>query len=84
MRGTHVDYAGKIGMVNILSEASVGSGVRRVDALVGQSAYDYNAREHALVSQLSDTLNARPDELAEREHAARQAQGFRPQARVDV
>lgn len=64
--GTHVDYAGKIGMVNILSEASVGSGVRRVDALVGQSAYDYNAREHALVSQLSDTLNARPDELAER------------------
>lgn len=37
-----------------------------MDALVGQSAYDYNAREHALVSQLSDTLNARPDELAER------------------
>ena len=46
--------------------ASVGSGVRRVDALVGQSAYDFNAREHALVSQLSDTLNARPDELADR------------------
>lgn len=64
--GTHVDYAGKIGAVNILSEASVGSGVRRVDALVGQSAYDYNAREHALVSQLSDKLNARPDELADR------------------
>ena len=33
---------------------------------VGQSAYDFNAREHALVSQLSDTLNARPDELADR------------------
>lgn len=64
--GTHVDYAGKIGMVNILSEASIGSGVRRVDALVGQGAYDFNAREHALVSQLSDKLNARPDELAER------------------
>lgn len=64
--GTHVDFAGKIGQVNILSEASVGSGVRRVDALVGQSAYDFNAREHALVSQLSDTLNARPDELADR------------------
>lgn len=64
--GTHVNNAGEIGNVNIMSEASVGSGVRRVDAIVGQTAYDYNAREHALVSQLSDTLNARPDELAER------------------
>ena len=64
--GTHVDHVGKIGQVSILSEASIGSGVRRVDALVGQSAYEYNAREHALVSQLSDKLNARPDELAER------------------
>ncbi|OZG64304.1 alanine--tRNA ligase [Bifidobacterium hapali] len=64
--GTHVDHVGKIGMVNIMSEASIGSGVRRVDALVGAGAYDFNAREHALVSQLSDKLNARPDELADR------------------
>ena len=64
--GTHIDHVGKIGAVNIMSEASIGSGVRRVDALVGQSAYEFNAREHALVSQLSDQLNARPDELAER------------------
>ena len=64
--GTHVDHVGKIGAINIMSEASVGSGVRRVDAVVGAGAYEYNAREHALVSQLSDKLNARPDELAER------------------
>lgn len=64
--GTHVDHVGKIGAINIMSEASIGSGVRRVDAVVGAGAYEYNAREHALVSQLSDKLNARPDELAER------------------
>ena len=64
--GTHVDHVGKIGSVSIMSEASVGTGVRRVDAVVGQGAYQYNAREHALVSQLSDTLNARPDELEAR------------------
>ena len=64
--GTHVDHVGKIGSINIMSEASIGSGVRRVDAVVGQGAYEFNAREHALVSQLSDMVNARPDELAER------------------
>lgn len=64
--GTHVDHVGKIGAVSILGESSIGTGVRRVDAVVGQGAYEYNAREHALVSQISDSLNARPDELAER------------------
>ena len=64
--GTHVDHVGKIGQISIMSEASIGSGVRRVDAVVGQGAYEFNAREHALVSQLSDKLNARPDELADR------------------
>ena len=64
--GTHVDHVGKIGAVSILSEASVGTGVRRVDAVVGAGAYEYNAREHALVSQLAGTLNARPDELGRR------------------
>ena len=64
--GTHIDHVGEIGAINIMSEASIGSGVRRVDAVVGQGAYEFNAREHALVSQLSDMVNARPDELAER------------------
>lgn len=64
--GTHVDHVGKIGAVSIMSESSIGSGVRRVDAVVGQGAYEFNAREHALVSQLSDVLGARPDELAAR------------------
>ena len=67
--GTHVDHVGKIGAINIMSESSIGSGVRRVDAVVGAGAYEFNAREHALVSQLSDKLNARPDELAERVNA---------------
>ena len=67
--GTHIDYVGKIGAINIMSEASIGSGVRRVDAVVGESAYEFNAREHALVSQLSDMVNARPDELADRVNA---------------
>ncbi|MFD0705057.1 alanine--tRNA ligase [Alloscardovia venturai] len=64
--GTHIDHVGKIGAVTLMSESSVGTGVRRVDAVVGEKAYEFHAREHALVSQLSDVMHARPDELTDR------------------
>ncbi|MCA5894667.1 alanine--tRNA ligase [Isoptericola sp. NEAU-Y5] len=64
--GTHVKASGEIGRVALLGESSIGSGVRRVDALVGDGAYGFQAKEHALVGQLTGLLGARPDELAER------------------
>ena len=64
--GTHVKRSGELGLVTLLSESAIGSGVRRVDALVGAGAYGYQAKERALVSQLSGLLGARPDELSER------------------
>jgi len=64
--GTHVRRSGELGLVTLLGESSVGSGVRRVEALVGEGAYGYHATEHALVGQLSGLLGARPDELADR------------------
>ncbi|MDR0481746.1 MAG: alanine--tRNA ligase [Cellulomonadaceae bacterium] len=64
--GTHVKNSGEIGRVAILSEASIGSGVRRVDALVGDGAYGFHAKEHAMVNQLTGLLGARPEELHDR------------------
>ncbi|MEU2201405.1 alanine--tRNA ligase [Isoptericola sp. NPDC019482] len=64
--GTHVKATGEVGRVALLGEASIGSGVRRVDALVGDGAYGFQAKEHALVGQLTGLLGARPDELADR------------------
>ncbi|GAB2624195.1 alanine--tRNA ligase [Pseudactinotalea suaedae] len=64
--GTHVDRTGRLGLVTVLGEASIGSGVRRIDALVGEGAYGYAAKEHALVSQLSQLVGARGEELPER------------------
>lgn len=64
--GTHVKRSGELGLVTLLSESAIGSGVRRVDALVGAGAYGYQAKERALVGQLSGLLGARPDELSER------------------
>jgi alanyl-tRNA synthetase len=64
--GTHVARSSVIGMVKLLGEASIGSGVRRVEALVGLDAFRYLAREHVLVHQLSGEFKAQPDELPDR------------------
>jgi alanyl-tRNA synthetase len=64
--GTHAGSSGKLGVIKMLGESSIGSGVRRVEALVGADAYRFLAREHVLVAQLSEALRARPEELPER------------------
>ncbi len=64
--GTHVGRTGEIGMIKVLSEASIGSGVRRVEALVGLDAFRHLSKEHLLVSTLADQLKARPEDLPER------------------
>ncbi len=64
--GTHVRRTGELGLVRVLSEASIGSGVRRVEALVGLDAFRHATTEHVLVNQLADQLKARPEELPDR------------------
>jgi alanyl-tRNA synthetase len=64
--GTHAVHSAQLGLVKLLSEASIGTGKRRIEGLVGADAYTYLAREHLLVSQLSDLLKATPDELVDR------------------
>ena len=64
--GTHVDHSSQIGIVALTGESSVGSGSRRVEALVGLEAFHHLARERALVSTLTEALKARPEELPER------------------
>jgi alanyl-tRNA synthetase len=64
--GTHVARSGQLGLVKILGESSIGTGVRRVEALVGTDAFRYLATESLLVSQLTEQLKARPEELPER------------------
>jgi alanyl-tRNA synthetase len=64
--GTHATSSSQVGVIKLLGESSIGSGVRRVEALVGADAYRFLAREHLLVHELSTMLKARPDELPER------------------
>ncbi len=64
--GTHAQSSGRLGVIKLLGESSIGSGVRRVEALVGTDAYQFLAREHVLVAQLAETLKARPEDLPAR------------------
>ena len=66
--GTHAVRSGQLGVIKLMGESSIGSGVRRVEALVGGDAYRFLAREHVLVAQLSETLKVRPEQLPERVH----------------
>ena len=65
--GTHVSRSGQLGVVKLLSESSIGAGVRRIEALVGADAYKFLAREHILLNSLTEIIKgARTEELPER------------------
>ena len=64
--GTHAQRSGQLGVVTFLSEGSIGAGVRRVEALVGADAYRFLAREHVLVTRLSELVKAPADQLVDR------------------
>ncbi|MBG6083446.1 alanine--tRNA ligase [Zhihengliuella flava] len=64
--GTHVGSTSQIGSLTLLGEQSVGSGNRRVEALVGMEAFRHGAAERALVADLSEMFRVPTSELGER------------------
>ncbi|MBX5476062.1 MAG: alanine--tRNA ligase [Clostridia bacterium] len=91
--GTHVRNTAEVGLFVLTSEGSVGSGVRRVEAVTGRGAYDYVKRREALLSAAAEAVKAPVEELPakvedlmarlkerERELAALRAQAARGEA----
>ncbi|HZZ01231.1 MAG TPA: DHHA1 domain-containing protein, partial [Candidatus Baltobacteraceae bacterium] len=64
--GTHSHTTGELGIFLILSEFSVGSGIRRIESCVSEAAESFVARQSDLVSTLSSSLATTPDELGDR------------------
>ncbi|MDO9486484.1 MAG: alanine--tRNA ligase [Actinomycetota bacterium] len=64
--GTHAQRSGQLGVVTFLGEGSIGTGVRRVEALVGADAYQFLAREHVLVNRLTELLKVPADQIPDR------------------
>ena len=64
--GTHVSRSSQIGLVSLLGDSSVGSGSRRLEALVGIEAFRSLASERALVTRLVESMKAPREQLEER------------------
>jgi alanyl-tRNA synthetase len=64
--GTHVRRTGDIGLFKIISEASVASGVRRIEALTGAAAEAHLASEEELLRQSAAVLRTSPAEIPAR------------------
>jgi len=60
--GTHVGRTGDIGIFHILSEGSIGSGMRRIEAVTGTGAEGFIANRVAMLERISHKLQVPPDE----------------------
>jgi alanyl-tRNA synthetase len=64
--GTHVQRTGDIGAFKIQLETGIASGVRRIEALTGQAAVDYNRTLEDRLLAASEQLKTNPLELTDR------------------
>ena len=64
--GTHVERSSQVGIINLVHEASISAGARRVEALVGREALAEFSKERELVQRLQQTLKAPREDIAGR------------------
>ena len=61
--GTHVNATGDIGVFKIISDASIASGTRRIEAVTGKNAYERFALSESLLADAAARLNTAPKTL---------------------
>ena len=69
--GTHVTNSADVGTAIIVSESSIGSGLRRIDMVVGEPADDLVLRDREMLQEAARSFNAPPEQLAARIAALR-------------
>lgn len=63
--GIHVRTTGEIGLFKIVSESSAASGVRRIEAITGEAAYEFVREETEAIKQAANLLKASPKDLVQ-------------------
>jgi len=69
--GTHVKNSADVGTALILSESSIGSGLRRIDMVVGTAADELVRRDRDLLTEMARSFNVGPEQLPSRIEALR-------------
>lgn len=64
--GTHVSRTGNIGLLKIISEGGVAAGVRRIEAVTGEKAFEYVQNNAATLSRISTMLKSKPEATLEK------------------
>jgi alanyl-tRNA synthetase len=64
--GTHSHTTGELGLFLILSESSIGSGIRRIESCVSEAAEEHVNKQGELIGTLSASMSAAPEELGDR------------------
>jgi alanyl-tRNA synthetase len=64
--GTHVERTGDIGLFKIIGESGVAAGIRRVEAVTGQTAYEWVARMDQVLRDIAGLLRGSREDVDEK------------------
>jgi alanyl-tRNA synthetase len=63
--GTHVDALGQIGLISVVTETSIGSNTRRIEAVTGTGSLDRVAERDDILDEAAARLRTEPGNLLE-------------------
>jgi len=64
--GTHVASSGEIGFFHIISESSIGAGLRRIEAVTGRGAEKYIGERLSSLEKIGQSLGALPQDIQDK------------------
>jgi alanyl-tRNA synthetase len=64
--GTHVKATGEIGLFKIISETGIAAGMRRIEAVTGETAYQLDKKQKEILDELAFMLKSSPDDIKDK------------------
>ena len=64
--GVHANSTGEIGLIKIMTEQGIASGVRRIEAITGEDAINYLSGQNILMQRTKEILNVQGDDVIEK------------------